>query len=220
MTSAALLDVDGTLVDTNYQHAIAWQRAFAEAGLEIPAWRCHRAIGMGGDQLVAHVAGDRVEQQHGDEIRDGESRAYAELIDGVRTLPGARELIAAAAEHFDRVVLSSSAPADDIERYLDLLDARELADAWTTSADVEQTKPAPDLVAVALEAVGAEASASLMVGDTPYDCEAAQRAGVDCVAVLTGGFPAADLREAGALRLFESLEELRSALGELAHRPV
>jgi HAD superfamily hydrolase (TIGR01509 family) len=207
---AAILDVDGTLVDTNYHHTIAWSRAFAECGLTPPLWRIHRHIGMGGDQLVAAVAGDAAEPQHGDAIRDAEKRIYGELIDEVRPLEGARELIEALKHRGHTVVLASSAKQDEVDSYLDLLDARELADDWTTSADVEETKPKPDLVAAALAKAG-ELSA-VMVGDTVWDVEAAARADLKTVGLLSGGFAEAELREAGAVAVFESPAALRASL--------
>ena len=215
MTSAALLDVDGTLVDTNYHHAIAWYRAMRQNGVLVPIWRIHRHIGMGGDQLVAAVAGDEAESESGDAIRDAEKAIYMEMIEEVEPLEGARELITDLRERVARVVLASSAKQDEVEHYVDQLDARELADGWTTSADVDATKPHPDLVQSAMAKADAEADEALLIGDTPWDVKAAERAGVGTAAVLTGGFSAAELREAGAIAVFESIPELRNALGEL-----
>src|SRR5436189_3912470 len=191
MPRAAILDVDGTLVDTNYQHTIAWQRALARHGFTVPAWRIHRHVGMGGDQLVAAAAGDEAEERRGDAIRETETEVYEGLIDEVERLDGARELIVALGERFDSVVLASSAKEREIDHYLDLLDARELADAWTSSADVDATKPQPDLVEAALHKAAADGG--LMIGDTTWDIEAAGRAGLPAVTVLTGGFAAAEL---------------------------
>jgi phosphoglycolate phosphatase-like HAD superfamily hydrolase len=213
MTTAAILDIDGTLVDSNYHHVLAWYRAFRVHGVTPPVWRIHRHIGMGGDQLVAGVAGDEVERRSGDAIRETEGEMYMKLIDEVEPLEGARGLIEELGRRVDRVVLASSAKEQEVDRYLDLLDARELADAWTTSADVSSTKPEPDLVHAALEAV--DADSGLMVGDTTWDCEAAGRAGVPCVAVLTGGFAERELLDAGAAAVFEDLSALRSELGRL-----
>jgi HAD superfamily hydrolase (TIGR01509 family) len=207
---AAILDVDGTLVDTNYHHAIAWYRAFRSHGVVLPIWVVHRHIGMGGDQLVAAVAGDEIEESRGDDIRDAEKELYMELIEEVEPFEEARELIADLKQRGDPVVLASSAKEDEVSHYLDLLDARELADGWTTSADVEATKPAPDLVRAALEVAGTEDA--VMVGDTPWDAKAAGRAGIETVAVLTGGFAEQELRDAGAVEVFESVAELRSGL--------
>ena len=208
--AAAILDVDGTLVDSNYQHAIAWYRAFLEQGLTPPVWRVHRHIGMGGDQLVAAVAGPEVERSAGDAIREAEKRLYAELIQEVRPFEGARELLEALKGRGHTVVLASSAKEDEVEHYLDLLDARELADSWTTSADVEQTKPAPDLVSVAMQMAGT--LSAVMVGDSTWDIEAARRAELKTIAVLTGGFSEAELLDAGAVAVFESLVDLREGL--------
>ena len=207
---AAILDIDGTLVDTNYHHAIAWYRAFLAHEVTFPLWRIHRHIGMGGDQLVAAVAGEGVERDKGDAIRDTEKRLYGELIDEVVPLEGARELIEALRDRGHTVVLASSAKQEEVEHYLDLLDARELAHAWTTSADVEATKPEPDLIAAALEKAG-ELSA-VMVGDTTWDVEAAARAEVKTIGVLTGGFSESELLEAGAVAVFESPAALVAGL--------
>jgi HAD superfamily hydrolase (TIGR01549 family) len=212
MPPAAILDVDGTLVDTNYHHAIAWYRAFRQNEIVLPIWRIHRHIGMGGDQLVAALCGEEAEKERGDDIRDAEKTLYFELIDEVEPLAGARELIEDLKQRGHAVVLASSAKKEEVEHYLDLLDARELADDWTTSTDVEATKPNPDLVQAALDKAGTEDG--VMVGDTTWDCEAAGRAGVPAVTVLTGGFSAAELRDAGALAVYTSIEELRQGLDE------
>jgi HAD superfamily hydrolase (TIGR01509 family) len=209
---AAILDVDGTLVDTNYHHAIAWHRAFSQHEVELPVWRSHRAIGMGGDQLVAALAGEGVEEDRGEAIREAEAERYRDLIDEVRPLAGARDLILELRDRGHSVVLASSAKEWEVEHYLDLLDAREIADDWTTSADVEATKPEPDLVRAAIEKAGAEGA--VMIGDTVWDVEAAKRAGIETLAVMTGGFSEAELRDAGATEVFESVIELRSRIAQ------
>jgi HAD superfamily hydrolase (TIGR01549 family) len=170
---------------------------------------------MGGDQLVVALAGEDFEERCGDDVRDAESEHYKSLIDEVEPMDGARDLIVALCESERAVVLASSAKEEEVEHYIDLLDCREIVDGWTTSADVESTKPEPDLVQAALEKVGADEG--VMVGDTPWDVEAARKAGVDTIAVLTGGFSEAELREAGAVDVFESVRELRDSgsLGEL-----
>jgi HAD superfamily hydrolase (TIGR01549 family) len=208
----AVLDVDGTLVDTNYHHAIAWYRAFREHGLTLPVWRIHRHIGMGGDQLVAAVAGKRVEERQGDSIRAAETALYADLIGEVQPFADARRLMTMLQERGHRLVLASSAKRDEVDYYLELLEARGLADAWTTSADVDATKPEPDLVMVAVDKVGG--GDAVLVGDSTFDCEAAKRAGVPAVAILTGGFSEAELRDAGAVGVFESVGELCERLDE------
>jgi HAD superfamily hydrolase (TIGR01549 family) len=208
----AILDIDGTLVDTNYHHTIAWYRAFRQHEVILPLWRIHRHIGMGGDQLVSALAGDEVEEEKGDDIRTAEKALYLALIEEVEPMEGARKLIADLKDSGHTVVLASSAKEDEVEHYLDLLDARELADDWTTSADVEATKPQPDLVHAAREKAGG--GEAVMVGDTPWDVKAAAGADVETITVLTGGFAEAELRDAGACAVFESIEELRERLAE------
>ncbi|MFN8112224.1 MAG: HAD family hydrolase [Solirubrobacterales bacterium] len=202
----AILDVDGTLVDSNYQHAIAWFRAFREHDVTPPIWRIHRHIGMGGDQLVAAVAGDEAEEAHGDSLRDAEKRNYADLVDEVCAFEGAAELISRLAAAGAEVVLASSAKEDEVERYIELLGAADEISSFTTSDDVEKTKPEPDLIVAALEK--AEGDDAVMVGDSTWDIEAANRAEIPTVAVLTGGFSEAELTDAGAVAVFESMPDL------------
>jgi HAD superfamily hydrolase (TIGR01509 family) len=216
MPQIAILDVDGTLVDTNYQHAIAWFRAFRRHDVTVQVWIVHRHIGMGGDQLVAAVAGDEIEERLGDEIREAEGELYRELIDEVQPMEGARALIEDLKKRDDVVVLASSAKDWEVERYLELLDASEIVDAWTTSDDVEQTKPEPDLVHAALDKVGGSPEDAMLIGDTVWDVEAAHRAGVQTLAVRTGGFSEQELRDAGAKDVYTSVEELRQKLAQTA----
>lgn len=208
----AILDVDGTLVDTNYHHALAWYRAFRQHGHVVPIWRIHRHIGMGGDQLVTALLSEEAEEREGDAIRAAEKALYLAMIEEVEPLRGARALLEDLKDAGHTAVLASSAKADEVDHYLDVLDARGLADSWTTSADVENTKPEPDLIRAALDKAGG--GDAVMIGDSTWDCEAAKRAGVETIAVLTGGFSEAELREAGAAAVFESIDELRRRIGE------
>jgi HAD superfamily hydrolase (TIGR01509 family) len=212
--STAILDIDGTLVDTNYHHTIAWARAFRRFEIDFALWQIHRRIGMGGDQVVSSLCGQEVEDEHGDDIRSAETEEYQRLIDEVRPMEGSRELIVELKRRGHTVVLASSAKEDEVEHYLDLLDARELADAWTTSADVESTKPAPDLVQAALDKADTQADSAVMIGDTPWDVKAALEAGVETITVVTGGFSQQELTEAGAAAVFESVAELLERLDE------
>jgi HAD superfamily hydrolase (TIGR01549 family) len=207
-----VLDVDGTLVDTNYHHALAWHRAFREHGVVLPVWRLHRHVGMGGDKFVAAVAGDDVEERIGDAVRDAWERLFDEQLGDVEPLAGARELVVDLKERGHRVVLASSAIERHLDAFLDKLDVRELVDGWTGKDDVEASKPDPDLVEAALAKGGTRDA--VMLGDTPWDVEAARRAGIETVCVLTGGFSAHELREAGAVAVFESVDDLRAQLEE------
>ena len=212
--AVAILDIDGTLVDTNYHHAIAWFRAFRQHGIVLPIWRIHRHIGMGGDQLIGALTDERFEEREGDSIRAAEKVLYMELIGEVEPMQGARKLLEENKRRGHSVVLASSAKADEVEHYLELLDARSIADAWTTSADVEQTKPQPDLVNSALEKADADPKDAVMVGDTPWDVQAAKSAKVPTIAVRTGGFGQEELEEAGAAAVFESVAELLGRIDE------
>jgi len=211
---AAILDIDGTLVDTNYHHAVAWFRAFEQHGMTLPLFRIHRHIGMGGDQMVGALAGEEWEAAHGDDVRDTEGKLYMQLIDEVQPLPAARELLEVLRGRGHALVLASSAKPHEVDHYLDLLDARDLADGWTTSGDVERTKPEPDLVAAAVEKAGG--GKAVMLGDSTWDCKAAKRAGVPTVGVLTGGFSEQELMDAGAVRV---VTELRTLLDDLDATP-
>jgi phosphoglycolate phosphatase len=219
MTShVALVDVDGTLVDTNYHHALAWFRAFRDLGITVPAWRAHRAIGMGGDRLVAAVTDDDVEAAHGDDLRAAWERRFAPMLDEIVPLDGARELLVALRELGYAVVLASSGKAEHVDHYVELLDAKDVVDGWTTSADVESTKPAPDLLAVALEKAP-PADHVVTIGDSVWDCVAAGRLGVPAIAVLTGGFGEAELTAAGATSVHEDLPALTAHFRSRPDRP-
>lgn len=209
---AAIIDIDGTLVDSNYQHALAWYRALREFGVTRELWRIHRLIGMGGDHLVQEIAGDDVEERHGDAIRDAEQKRFRELIDEVAALPRASELVRTLAAGGRPVVLASSAQAWQVDHYLDLLDVRDVLTGWTTADDVERTKPDPDLVEAAWDTAGR--GPAVMIGDSTWDCASARRAGLDTVAVLTGGFGRDELVDAGAANVFGSLDELIDGLEE------
>ncbi len=208
----AILDIDGTLVDSNYQHALAWFRALRDHGLVVPIWRIHRAIGMGGDQVISHLCGDEAEERLGDAVRESEGKHYFEMIQEVQPLEGSRDLVLALKQQGHTVVMASSAKEEEVEHYLTLLGARDLVDQWTHSADVEQTKPAPDLVKAALEKAGG--GDAFLIGDTPWDVQAAAGAGVKTLAVRTGGFSTEELTGAGAEAVFDSIKELLDRLDE------
>ncbi|RBY84481.1 HAD family hydrolase [Blastococcus sp. TF02A-30] len=212
----AVLDVDGTLVDTNYQHALAWYRAFRSLGETFPVWRIHRLIGMGGDRMPAALGGDELEERIGDRARERWTEEFDAMIDEVAPLPGARDLVVALRDRGHRVVLASSGQAEHVDHSLDLLDLRDLAEAWTTSADVESSKPAPDLLQVALEKLGEPVDApSVMIGDSVFDVEAAEKAGMPALVVRSGGFGDDELRAAGAVSIHDTPGDLAAALDDL-----
>jgi phosphoglycolate phosphatase-like HAD superfamily hydrolase len=212
MPKTAILDIDGTLVDTNYHHTLAWSHAFRQQGVVVPMWRIHRSIGMGGDQLVVTLTSQDFDDEHGDATRTAHDTLYMSLIRDVEPMHDARELVADLKRLGHTVVLASSAKEVEVDHYLDLLDVRDLADDWTTSDDVEATKPEPDLITAAIEKGGGGEAA--MLGDTVWDIEAAKKAKVPVVALTTGGFSTAELEDAGAVAVFGSLAELRSGLSD------
>ena len=212
----AVLDVDGTLVDSNYQHALAWYRALRAMGETFPVWRLHRLIGMGGDQLVQELGGEELEERIGEEARKRQGEEVDKLIDEVAPLPGARDLLLAIKERGHRLVLASSGQQRHVDFALDLLDARDIADEWTSSADAEKTKPAPDLLQVALKKLGVSPDArSVLIGDSVFDVEAAKRAGMPAVAVRSGGFGNDELREAGAVAIVDTPGDIAADLSLL-----
>jgi HAD superfamily hydrolase (TIGR01549 family) len=208
-----IFDVDGTLVDTNYHHALAWFRALRSRDVTVPVWHIHRAIGMGGDRLIEHVAGHAVEAAYGDELRARWKAEYERLIDEVVPLEGAHELLVATREAGFGVALASSGDPDHLEHYFDLLRARDLVDEYTTAADAPHTKPDPDLVIAAWQRAGG--GEAVLIGDSTWDCLAAERVGLPTVAVRTGGFSTEELLAAGAHSVLENLTELRRNLDDL-----
>ena len=209
-----VLDIDGTLVDSAYHHTLAWSRAFHSVGHDIACWSIHRAIGMGGDRLVAAVAGRAVEHELGDAVRGAWEKEYDAMIEEPTLLPGARELLGDLRGRGLSVVLASSAIPRHAERAISLLgEAREQAEATTTSEDADASKPDPELLDVAIERV--EGRSGIVVGDSVWDVEAAKRLGIPCVALRSGGFGADELREAGAAWVLTDVGELRERLDEV-----
>ncbi len=213
-----LFDIDGTLLDSNYHHALAWSRAFQRHEIPVAVWDIHRHIGMGGDRLVAAVAGDEAEEQHGDALRQAWEQEFDEIIEQTRLLAGARELLAELGRRGLAVVLASSGIPRHTKRAADLLHAHEHTDAATSSADAEASKPDPELLDEALARVGGERG--FMVGDAVWDVEAASKEGLPAVGLLCGGYGRAELLEAGAVAVYRDpadlLEHLDEALGTVA----
>jgi HAD superfamily hydrolase (TIGR01509 family) len=200
------LDVDGTLVDSVYQHAVCWQRAFAQFGHDVPAPRVHAQIGKGGDRLVADLVGETADREDGDAIRAAHDALFAVELPTIRALPQARALLVALRDHGAPVVLASSAGTTEIEHYVDLLGARDLVVGWTTSDDVTTTKPDPEILEVAGRMLATPDV--LVIGDSPWDVLAADAAGHPSIGVDTGGFGRRTLEEAGAELVVDGLDEL------------
>ena len=207
---AVLLDIDGTLIDSTYHHALAWHRAFARHDLHPPMHTVHRTIGMGGDKLVAQVAGDEVEDRLGDALRDAWREEYLPLREEVRPLDGAADLVRRLHADGYRVALASSGDPQFSDEAIDLLGVRDEIEVLTTSEDVDDSKPEPDLLGETLRRLG-DVSRSVLLGDTVYDVESAKRAGMPCLAVLTGGYGRAELTDAGAALVVDGPSDLLGA---------
>jgi HAD superfamily hydrolase (TIGR01549 family) len=190
---------------------LAWYRAFRRYDIVVPMWRVHRHIGMGGDQLVTAVAGEEVEARIGDELRGASSEEFKKLRDECVPLEGARELVEELARRGHSAVLASSSSEDDLKHFLEQIGVGDLVQ-YTTADDVERSKPHPDVVKAALDKAGTDDA--VMVGDSRWDIEAAARTGLETICVITGGWSAQELRDAGAVAVFESLVALREGLDD------
>ena len=204
--SVIVFDIDGTLVDSTYHHALAWQRAFHDSDMTLPFWKIHRTIGMGGDKLVAHVAGDAVEERLGDTLRDVWREEYIKIKSEVRALPGATALVKKLVADGYLVALASSGDPEFADEALDDLDIRDEVSTLKTSSDVDGSKPEPDILDVTLDELGTRRA--VVIGDTPYDVASADRAGLKCIALRSGGYSESELVEAGAVLVVDAPEEL------------
>ncbi|OBG24325.1 HAD family hydrolase [Mycobacterium sp. 852002-51057_SCH5723018] len=210
-TPAVLFDVDGTLVDSNYLHVYAWQRAFDAEDMPVAAWKIHRCIGMDGDTLVRTLSEDAPDDVQ-DRLSDGHSRHYADTMSLLAPLPGARALLHRVADLGLQVVLASSAPEDELEVLLKALDCDDVISVTTSSRDVDTAKPEPGIVQVALDRAGVEADQAVFVGDAVWDAQAATAAALPCIGVLSGGISRAELEAAGAALIFADAQDLLDQL--------
>jgi len=214
--NGVLFDVDGTLVDTNYLHAVSWWEAFRQVDRTVPMARIHRAIGMGSDKLLDHLLGDDHDPDLADKLRAAHLTLYATYWDRLRPLPGAADLLRACAGRGLRVVLASSASPDELGVLRRALDADDVIHTATSAGDADNSKPDPDILSSAMDAAGLAAERTVMVGDSVWDAVAANRAGVPCVGVTCGGTSEAELREAGAVEVYENPAALCAALADSA----
>lgn len=222
-TPAILFDIDGTLVDSNYLHVHAWQRAFAEVGVDVESWRIHRGIGMDGSSLLDELLPDATGEDTKGRAKDLHSRFYQETAHLLKPLPGTRRLLDLVAATGLQVVLATSAPEDELALLRKVLDQEEIVSAVTSSGDVDTAKPRPDIVEVALQRAGVGADAAVFVGDSIWDIRAAARAGVECIGVESGGVDRLRLQEEGAVAVYRNPRDLAdqlddSPIGRLASR--
>ena len=193
-----LFDVDGTLVDTNYFHTLAWYRAFADVGETVPMWRLHGLIGMGSDQLQEEILGEERE-----ELKEGWTKHFEQLMGEVTALPGAADLVRAVKERGATVIYATSGEAELVEELRQVVGADEWVDGVVNSSEVENSKPAPDIFGLALERGGLRPERTVVLGDSVWDVKAAEALGLSCVCVLTGGFSRAELEKAGAAAVYD-----------------
>jgi HAD superfamily hydrolase (TIGR01509 family) len=212
MTRGVLFDLDGTLVDTVYLHAVCWWQALRQHGLDIDTARVHRAIGMGSDRILDHLAPDRVDRDHDDAIRAAHGSLYAQYWDRIRPTAGARDLVRAVDARGLRVVFASSAGPPELAAVRRALDVDQQVDTATGAADAPTSKPAPDIVAVALQRCGMDPAEAVFVGDSVWDAQACQALSVPCIGLLTGGWCAGELRDAGAVETYDDPRALLRAL--------
>ncbi|ORA84045.1 HAD family hydrolase [Mycobacterium malmoense] len=204
---AALFDVDGTLVDSNYLHVYAWQRAFDDEGMSVAAWKIHRCIGMDGSALVRTLSDDAPAKVQ-NRLSDGHSRYYRDTTPLLAPLPGARALLRRVAGLGLQVVLASSAPDDELQSLLKALDCDDVISVSTSSRDVDTAKPEPGIVRVALDRAGVDAEHAVFVGDAVWDAHAAAGAELPCIGLLSGGISGAELQAAGASPIFADPQDL------------
>lgn len=209
---AVLFDVDGTLVDTNYLHTVAWWEAFTQAGHTVPMAAIHRAIGMGSGQMLDALLPDGRDRGADDGIKTAHSALYSVYWSRLGPLPGATQLLRACRDHGLRVVLASSADPREFDVLRAALDAEEAIHGATSAGDVAASKPAPDLVQVALGQAGAQPGQAVFIGDAVWDARACQRAGVTFIGLMTGGTSRAELLEAGAAAVYDGPGDLTDDL--------
>lgn len=211
---AVLFDVDGTLVDSNFHHVVAWQHAFLEVGEEVPCWRILGLIGRSGSELIRVLLGEELADAHGSHVEKLHTKYFVDCAPRVRRLPGARELLEAVAERGWRAVLATSAGEAELAVLRSALDADDLVCAVTSSADAERAKPHPDIVATALQRAEADPTEAIFLGDAVWDMKAARRAGVPAAAVLSGGIARHALEDAGAAVVYDGPLDVCEHLGE------
>jgi len=209
--SAILIDVDGTLVDSTYLHAVAWVGALHTHGIDIPTARTHRLIGMRGSRLLAELLGEQRAASVAEQTQEEHTRRFKAVREQVAPLPGARRLLDELHARDVAVVLTSSAQEEEIRHYLQKLDAQHLVAGWTSAADVEHSKPDPEPMLAAFDKSGC--GRALVIGDSPWDVLSAKSAGLPAATVRTGGFATGELEDSGAV--CEDLDEVCDRLDEV-----
>ncbi len=210
MPKAVIFDIDGTLIDTVRLHAEAWAETFRQYGLEVPVDDIRAQIGKGGDQLMPVFVSREMVEEHGEDMEKFRANLFKEkYFPKANGFPGVRELFQRIRSEGGKIVLASSCKAEELDRHVDLAGVPDLIDAATTSDDAERSKPFPDIFEAAMERLdGIDTADALVVGDSPYDAEAARKAGLKTVGLLAGGFSEEELRNAGAIAIYKDPADL------------
>ena len=216
MRTGVLFDVDGTLIDTTYLHTVAWWEALRQHDADVPMAEIHRAIGMGSDKLLDHLLGHDRDRSGDDLMSTAHDVLYGAWWERLRPLPGASDLLRAVAKRGLAVVLASSAKESELERLRRVIDADDVITAATSSADAEQSKPAPDILQAALDQSDVDPRRALFVGDSVWDVKAAARLDIPCIGLTCGGTCAAELTEAGTIANYDNPAALLAALDHSA----
>ena len=202
-----LLDVDGTLIDSNAAHAESWSDTFREFGYDIPATRVRPLIGKGGDKLLPELTGVEADSERGKALTDRRAEIFkVSYIPRLRQTRSARALVDRLRKEGLRLVIATSANEDELRPMLEQVGLTDLLTAKTSSDDAENSKPDPDIILAALDEGGLTPATAILLGDTPYDIEAGRRASVDTVALLSGGWDADALQD--AIAIYEDPEDV------------
>ena len=212
MPKVILFDIDGTLVDSNHFHVLAWAEVFHAAGHDFRFAQLHDQIGKGADNYVPALLPDASARKI-EELGEAHKKLFKELyLDRVEPFRGARDLLQRCHDEGMKVMLATSASQDELEHHLDLLEARDIVDGWTDADDVSHSKPSPDIFTAAARKAGVKVSEALVVGDSPFDVEAAARAGLQIVAVRSGLFSDDALQ--GAIAIYDNVGDLLDRFDE------
>jgi len=219
LTKAAIFDVDGTLLDSVDLHALSWHEAMVKFGHDVSFEQARGQIGKGGDKLIPHFLSEEAQRDHGNEMEEWRNHGFkSQYLSLVRPFSAVPDLLRRVRDAGVRIAVASSAKKDELAKYLDIAGIGDLVDVTTSSDDVQESKPAPDIFEAVLKKLGVEGHDAVAIGDTPYDAEAARGAGASAAGLLTGGFAREALKEAGCFAVAKDLRELVSCLGNATPR--